>query len=208
MKLDKYDIKLTNGCAKEQSRPILTNVCLRDGKLAAADGFMLVVRDADLGEGENPPETMLPTSILKTVKADSKRIANLEINDGCKLSYYRENLAPLDYEPVLSFKLGTDKAFPDFDQLFPKEQKKTAVTAVSVGLLKKLCSILPDDGILRLGISNPVGSGEYAQPIEFHCGKMDRPIYGLLMPMYVDWQDFKWTRAKEEKQSNTSKEGN
>jgi hypothetical protein len=202
MKLDKFDIALTNGCAKEDSRPVLTNLCLRNGKLAAADGFMLVVRDADLAEGENPPETMLPAKILKTIKpghsvkvgrVNRKVSAELTINGRCEVSYKTETGEPVEYETSMSFKPSNPGTFPNYNQLFPKGQEKTAVTAVSVRLLKQLVKCLPDDGIVRLGIVNPTS------PLEFHCTDTfsERPIYGMLMPMYVDWSTFRWPRDEE-----------
>lgn len=213
MKIDKWDIALTNGCAKEgSSRPVLTNLCLRNGKLAAADGFMLVVRNAGLAEGENPPETMLPSTILKTIKpCHSVKVgriirkvsAELSINGRCEVTYKTDTGEPVEYETSMSFKPGNPGTFPNYDQLFPKVQEKTAVIALSAKLLKQLVKCLPDDGIVRLGIINPTS------PLEFHCtdpfSDSDRPIYGLLMPIVVDWKEFKWTRV-EEKQEKVKEE--
>jgi len=202
MKLDKWDIALTNACAKEDSRPVLTNLCLRNGKLAASDSFMLVVRDVELAEGENPPETLLPVKILKTIKTNTKNIAELTINYKCEISYKLDTGEPVEYETSMSFKPSNSGAFPDYDQLFPKDQKKTAVTTVSANLLKQFVKCLPDGGIVRLGIINTAGEKRSDQPVEFHCEDPfgERPIYGMLMPMFVDWSKFKWTRAEEKKQ--------
>lgn len=203
MKLDKYDIALTNACAKEDSRPVLENVCYRNGELAAVDGFMMVVRQADTDPNENPPHTLLPVSILKTIKVNAKRIAELSINGKCEVVFKNENGEPVDFEPSISFKPFDRAEFPKYESLFPKEQEKTAVTAMSVGLLKRLVKCLPDDGILRFGIINTPGERKSDQPIEFECTNMDRPIRGMIMPMYTDWTNFKWHREEAKVEPNT-----
>lgn len=195
IKLDKYDIAMVNATVPvKEGRPLLQNLCIRNGKLAAVDGFMIVVREANIVEGKHEGDTLLPASIVKTIRSTPKRQAELTLDDNSASVHYKDDTdQPVEFNPSLHFQPYSDsKEFPKYDVLFPQETNKTAQIAINVGLLKRLVSCLPEDGILRMGITEPTS------PLEFHCSQLDRPIYGLLMPMYVDWQDFKWLRDKPE----------
>ena len=186
---------MVNGTSKEPGRPILDNICLRDGKLAAADGFMLVTRDADIVEGKHEGDTLLPASIVRTIKSSPKRQAELVIDDGTLSVSYKDGLnRPVDFDPTLQFKPYTGGTFPKYSQIFPEDTTKKAHIALDVRVLKKVLACLPDNGILRIGITEPY------KPMEFECSNLDRPIRGLVMPLNVDWQEFKWYREEETKE--------
>jgi len=193
IKLDEYDIAMVNATTQEAGSPLLHNVCLREGKLAAADGYMLVVREADIKDGKHEGETLLPASIIKTIRSTPKHQAEMILDDTSLSVQYKDGLdRPVEFDPILNFKPYTDsQPFPKYMKLFPKGTTKKAHIAVRVKLLKKLLACLPDDGMLRIGINKP------NDPLEFHCEDFDRPIYGMIMPMFTDWQDFKWTRHPE-----------
>lgn len=195
MKLDRYDIALTNACAKEDSRPVLTCVCLRDGILAAADGFILVIRETDTKGKE---QANIPAAILKQITLKEKETAEMEVKaDSIVVSNFkdaRENLK--ESSPTMTFKLPESGEYPKWQNLFdstPSEKK--AQTTVSIGLLRQLLSCLPESGIIRIGV------GETSQAIEFECRTYEhdgeRPIYALLMPMWTDWHGFKWHREPQ-----------
>jgi len=190
MKLDKWDIAIVNAANKNDvSRPVLQTVCLKNGKLAAADGFMLVVRDAAMEPGESKDQQLLPAQCWRNIKTDGKKIAQLSAKDGeATISYKNDKGKPIEYDPQYSFKLMENATFPNYPQLFPESTEKKAQIAVNVGKLKKLLSCMPDTGILRIGITEP------SAPMEVEC-VADRPIRGLLMPMYVEWDKFRWYRA-------------
>uniref|UniRef100_A0A6M3LJ28 DNA polymerase n=1 Tax=viral metagenome TaxID=1070528 RepID=A0A6M3LJ28_9ZZZZ len=193
MKLDRYDIALVNGTGKEDARPMLQNVHLNKGRLEVADGFMLAFRETDVTPEEKEITTLLPAKILRTIKSTTKRQAILAVGtEELQVRYQNETGEPVDFNPTLSFHPGdTSGTYPELTQLFPKDTTKKAHIAVGVGLLKRLLACLPDDGHLRIGITEP------DKPLEFECSNMDRPIRGLVMPMFVDWQDFKWYRESE-----------
>lgn len=195
--LDKYDIAMVNAVTTEPTKPMLHNICLRDGKLAAADGYMLIVREANILEGKQDGEILLPASILKTIKTLPKRQAELTYDDGSlSVSYKDEKGEPIKYDPSLHFKPHIEsKVYPKYPQLFPKETAKKAHIAINIRLLKKLVSCLPDNGVLRMGIIDETS------PLEFECGSLDRPIRGMLMPMMIDWKEFNWHREQEAKTS-------
>ncbi len=191
MKLDIYDIAMVNGTCKEISRPLLQCLHLTKGRIEVADGFMLATRDLEFEKDEDKPETLLPAKMIKGVKAGIKQQTILKTdNKIANITYQDETGLPIDFEPSYSFKAyGDGKSYPNIDALFqPIKTEKTAYIAVGVGILKKLLSCMPNGGILRIGITEPTA------PLEYECSNMDRPIRGLLMPMFIDWEDFKWHR--------------
>jgi len=62
------DILLT-GCAKEDSRPILTGICFSEGAMASADGFRLVtVENEKLNIGLEDKRPIIPFQTLELIK--------------------------------------------------------------------------------------------------------------------------------------------
>lgn len=194
MKVDKYDLLLANATIKSDGRrPLLENVYLHNGNLVAADGFILAVRPAD-----SPPDAtaLLPASMLKTIKVSPKKQAELDIvGDEVHVTYKDGVGKSLEHEPTMSFKSVTsDSPYPDYQKLFNVPTEKTAQIAMSVSVLKKMLSCMPDYGILRIGIVVKDGDRGSTQPVEFECSNMDRTIYVLAMPMLVDWKEHHWYR--------------
>ncbi len=209
MKLDKYDIALAKACATD-GRPSLQHVAIRSGELVAANGFLLVTRKADLDEGEQVPDAMIPASIFgsvsapvtvkprkgKILPAPPKKTPNLEISDKQGILTYQDRKGEkLENEPEVHFKLGLGLSFPNHQQLFPKGDKVFQI-AVSVAMLQKVLSTMPPNGTLRIGFTTEYPATEGGRPtpapIEFSCDFGERPIEAVLMPMFVDWSDFKW----------------
>ena len=191
MKLDRFDLALVNAACKddETARPMLQCLHFTKGRVEAADGFMLAVRDLDLQDGEEKPEALINTRMVKQIKPARRQDAILSIVDGkAKVDYLKDDGTgePAEFEPSISFATyGDGKSFPDTGQLWATAEKKAQI-AVSVKLLKQLIACLPVDGILRIGITEPTS------PLEFECPNMDRPIRGMIMPMYVEWAGHKW----------------
>jgi len=205
VKIDKYDMALANAAATDKGGSVLTQICIKDGKLVAADGFMLVCRKADIEEGDGFAEQVLvPVKQVKNIKPTAKYPAKMTIK-GKKITATYYNKLGVRIDPELQFKAGINDTFPDVAQLFPKG-KKYYQYALGIGLLRKFLSCLPKDGILRLGFMESSFS-----PMEFCVsGKVPkdydckRPIYGMIMPMFVNWEGDEWQRANEEE---TVKEG-
>uniref|UniRef100_A0A6M3J334 DNA polymerase n=1 Tax=viral metagenome TaxID=1070528 RepID=A0A6M3J334_9ZZZZ len=194
MKLDRYDIAMVNAACKqdETARPMLQCLHFTKGRVEAADGFMLATRDLDLQDGEEKPEALLNTKMIKQIKPARRQETILQITDKrATVSYQDEEGKPVEFEPSISFATF-DATFPDTDQLWTSLEKKAQI-AISVSLLKKLIACLPDGvgSILRIGITEPTA------PLEFECSNMDRPIRGMIMPMHVDWKEHKWKREKK-----------
>jgi len=186
MKLDKFDLALVNACGDgEIARPMLQCLHFTKGRVEAAAGSMLAVRDLDLQEGEGKPEALINYRMIKSIKPARRQEVILALTDGkATVSYQDENGKPVEFEPSISF--GTYYAnYVNTDPLWTSAEKKAQI-AVSVGLMRKVIAMLPADGILRIGITEPTA------PLEFVCSNMDRPIRGMIMPMYVDWAEHKW----------------
>jgi len=213
MKLDKYDIALANAAADEESLPVLTQICYKDGKLAAADGCMLICREADVerNDGFTDEQVLIPAKMAKQVKPTAKKPVKLTIKDkeitATYLKFDLEGEHPID--PKLQFKADLNAEFPKYEQLFPKG-KKYYQYAISISLLRQLLTCLPKDGTLKMGFGK-----QSSDPMEFRVGTAgmndqaydyDRPIYGMLMPMFVDWDGDEWQRAS--KKENKEGEGN
>jgi len=203
VKIDRYDMALANAAADEESRPVLTQICFRDGKLAVADGFMLVVRNADTepDDGFTGEQVLIPAKMAKQVKPTARKPAKFTIKDKeITVAYSDKTGRPID--PKLQFKADLNAEFPKYEQLFPKG-KKHHQYAISISLLRQLLACLPKTGTLKLGFME-----KPTDPMEFIVGNAgltdqsydeERPIYGCLMPMYVSWDDDKeWQRANEE----------
>lgn len=204
MKLDKYDPKVAYGADTTDSRPVLQCVCLRDGKLVSADGFMLVIREATFEDGDklkDNEQLLFPADIMKLLKPSFQKTAIMVMEeDGSITVTYRHYKTNEVIEPVLSFRPSNIGTFPNYTQLFPKGTKHYQY-AVSVGLLRKLLRCLPKEGILRLGFAE-----KSSDPVEFVChpddsgADFERPIRGLVMPMFVNWDEVDWLNSKENKE--------
>ncbi len=196
MKLDKYDLAMVNATSKENSRPVLQTLHLTKGRIEVASGALLALRDLELSENEAPPEALLPVKAVKQIKTtQAQRTLLIVEEDIAKIIYQTRQGGTIEFEPTFSFKTFKQGTFPDIASLIQKVPTvKRVQTAISVNLLKKLVSILPDDGILRIGITEP------EKEIEFSCEIMDRPIRGLIMPMYVAWGKFSWWRPETKKE--------
>jgi len=197
---------LANAAAQEESSPVLTQICFRDGKLAVANGFMLVCRKADVepGDGFTGEEVLIPAKMAKQVKPAAKKPTKFTIEDKEITATYSDEVGrPID--PKLQFKADLNAEFPKYEQLFPKG-KKYHQYAISISLLRQLLACLPRDGTLKLGFQSHKEDGK-PQPMEFlvtdgdltdQAYDSDRPIYGVLMPMHVQWDGKEWQRANEE----------
>ena len=198
MKIDKYDVALGNAAAQDDSRPALTQICFKDGTLAATNGFMLVCRKADIEDGDGfDGEVLIPAKMVKNIKSTPKKPAKMTVKDKAITATYYDK-SGMEVDPKLQFKADLDATFPDASQLFPKG-KKHYQCALGIGLLRQLLACLPKDGTLRLGFLE--GGG---MPMEFKVSgnvpadyDSDRPIYGMILPMFVQWDGDEWQKARE-----------
>lgn len=194
MKLDKHDIAMAKVVTK-LDRPVLGNVLYDKGRFVVVDGYMIIIRHADREVSDGDHRALIPAKILKSVKADNLNRPTLQIaDDGHICIAYNDRLyRPQKHSPQLVFEAFGDGEYPKYTELIPKDNgKKKAQVCLNVGLLKRLLSVMPDDGHLRLGIDEP------SHPVEFQIENTDRPFHGVIMPVFVDWDSHQWTRYTEE----------
>ncbi len=175
VKLSKAQRLIANGAAKEQDR--LNCLAFGNGKVAAADGFMMVVSDNQQAKGKTK---LVPADkILKAPKGDMEIVT---IGDKAILTVGDE---ATETELV-------DGTYPDYMSLFP-EGLPMAEVAVSTKLLRQLLSCLPKEGTLFLRIGSP------SSPVEFiHFD--EEKIYGAFMPMSVGWADVHWQKENKKQE--------
>ncbi len=189
MILDKYDIALTRICAKDDNKPVLQDISLRNGQLVACDGFTLAKRKADTTSiQETTRELLLPSSILKQIKLDSNKQAMLVLPEEESTEF---NITITRYgipiEPRLIFNSQNIGTFPNYSHLIEGGLPKKAQVAISVSALKNILSMLPNDGVLQIGINEPT------QAVEFYCkgGRLERDTQVFAMPLFTE---FTWPR--------------
>jgi DNA polymerase III subunit beta len=142
---------LLNGCATDESRPVLTAIALHDGRMASADGFRLYsVKDAGLNFGLDDKEALVyKSTAVKAVRLFGKK-ENLEIGFSYdanipKRVYFRSG------ETVLVGQLVQGK-YPRYEQLIPQTFQSRVSFSVPLMLerLKMIDPMVISSGIIRL----------------------------------------------------------
>lgn len=205
MKLSKDDLKLFVITAKENSRPVLSHLMLARGWLMASDGYILALRKAVPDKEETLPEQFFFCrgwfKHLKPVTRQKKGIdevheVNIDDKRNVIINLYNRILKH-KIEPTVTYSLPLEPTgtVPDCRNRINRGEPK-AVIAVNPGLLRKVLDILPkDSGILRLAIYDS------REPLEFACNTHcpdnngeDTFTRGLIMPMYVTWEEQTWLK--------------
>ena len=189
MKLSKSDLRLVNGVAQEKSRPSLGHVLLRRGRLVAADGFILVMKQVS-EEGETlgqEQDVLLPTAMLNLLKPGKHETAEVVLGEDNTLRAVVRELGGRKKDPEFVFnRVDRDVHFPKYEANVPRNEKVGCV-ALDIKLLKKLLSSLPGEGILRIGVAQPNEAVEFCINDE-----QERPIRAFQMPMFVPWEGSQW----------------
>lgn len=187
IKLTKEDLRIANAANDEGGRPALEQVHIREGKIFAADGFMLVEHEVDIGKLEEP--YYFPADLAKIARNGHIEV---EIEEG------KVRLSNRDY--TIEAKLPEVTFGLDIDSLYTGEAK--AVTALSISVLRKLLKALPESGTLKLRIAEP------HHPVEFQVSNDGRLTYGLVMPLLTSWDSIRWKSDKsKDKPSKPKKKG-
>jgi DNA polymerase-3 subunit beta len=142
---------LLNGCATDDSRPVLTTVAFHDGRMVSADGFRLYsVKDEWLDFGLGDKEALVcKSTATKAVKLFAKK-EKLEI--GFSYSLLKpERVYFKSGETVLIGQL-VQGTYPRYEQLIPSTFQSRASFSVPL-MLERLKLINPSiipTGIIRL----------------------------------------------------------
>jgi hypothetical protein len=203
VKLSKSDLKVANAAATEENRPSLYHVLLRDGKLVAADGFILVVKKANLDPKERlakAGEVLLPTKMMDALKPSGRETAEVILAGDGKLNAYVVGLNRLAKEPIFVFtQPRTEANFPAYETKAIPRNEKEAKVALNIVLLRKLLSALPQKGTLRIGVGKPT------DPVEFAImGEDEEIVRAFQMPMFIDWDEFEgWLKDQPDYEEKT-----
>lgn len=194
---------LANGTANDkEAKPFLKGVYIRGREAAAADGFLLVIKQLPPDElpldgphqDDGIDEVIIPADALKACKGDIQMecIEVIKADPGLLTKLEPKIVVRLngpDYDVEAESISGT---FPDYTALFPPSPLIGQV-ALNTSLLKKLLRTLPDDSNMILRISEP------ERPVEFQCADPDGdiPIRGLIMPLHLAWNLIKWKSTND-----------
>jgi len=172
LQLTKEQRQVAHAAATEDSRPVLTAVCIRGNKLLAADGYVLAETTLTMDPLEQ--DVLLPAKDILKAK-DMKGTSNVFIHTNGETD--RAHLMDADGERIIPFIQGT---FPNTDQLYPAKER-----VFRIGLS---CDVLQT--ILKVaGKGNHVKLTFYGedQPVKFESPNTD--AQGLAMPFAVRWED-------------------
>ena len=169
---------LDKATAKDMTFPVLTRIGIRDGRAAAADGFVLVTTPV---EGF-PQPTLLDGKAIIGAARGVKRASHAQINTDQTATVFGDIPGQ---EVVVSKSTVSDETFPDWKAIMPDYAKEPVVElALNAELLKKLC-----DAVLQSGSSEgqmvftiPVERQNVAIPIRF-TGQGGQPYEAIIMPM-------------------------
>ena len=171
---------LSHFTATDQTRPVLTRVNVKDGRAAAADGFILATAPVQTNgfSGQLDAKQILATA--KGVKnpetvhlvTDAEQEPRAVVS-----SHYGLTFGPLTV---------TTDPYPDVDQVIPQLTEEHRSIYVSPALLQKLVNAAKaiDAQAIRLDIAPE----PYAKPIRFsmkvYREQKEPTLSGALMPMH------------------------
>jgi len=162
-------------CAsKDDARPILTNVCIRDGEMIAADGFIMARTKVE-GEFTTDHDTLIPAQSILQAKNGKTPINVKQEGERIELSGSNPN--------IIATTVGTG-SFPKVDSLYPQDEPKLTI-GMSKEVLSKIVKMMTDGGdMVRFTFYDD------SSPIVYNIGNRygnstDYMINGLAMPCAI-----------------------
>jgi hypothetical protein len=171
LKLTKAELLITNGACKESSRPVLTAMCLRNGILSCADGFLFVSIPAR--DKENLKDELYPVGMLNFSGEGHIKVERTA--EGFQVKTYGKD--GKEKEPARTYYTTVTGTFPDYGKLLPLDEPKAEI-CFSSGMLRKLLDCLPKNSTIHFGIHEK----DTATEILVDDGE-EFPIRGMIMPM-------------------------
>ena len=152
--ITKDQARVVNTAAKDGARPGLAAVCLRKGKMVAANGYVMAeVTPESLGQtpDEAAHDLLIPASLLKPSKLSARDTNLISTRDG---------QVQLEAKDATISAPPAEGTFPGYDQLWPQysHDKEEYSYGFSREVLKTIVDTMPDDGkaIFRFyGMSKP-----------------------------------------------------
>lgn len=164
--LTKQQRQVARAAAKEDTRPVLQGAKIGNGKIIAADGFILA---------ECPVESK-GNAVVLVDAASLVKAKDVKEMGGTPLVYNGNGEAKLLTKDSALTLPCIDGTYPNIDALYPKEDEVFHI-AISPTILKQVAAIAGEETLIKFrfyGTSNPV---------KFEAGETK----GCLMPMSCKW---------------------
>jgi hypothetical protein len=188
-------------CDKNDGRKMLTCVHVCKGKVEAADGFAWVRKKTDY---QGKSDLLIPASKLKDCK--DKEVSCVIQKDN---SVIIQDGNTSHYVPRHDFETPYPKAADDV--LINTKDEPVCKIALGKSLLQRVLKCLDkEEDIVRFYIfkrSDPVLFTVYPDEDakKLPCGAWDAEVVGLIMPMYVNWEDKENPQARNIEQARRRK---
>lgn len=160
-------------CAStDDARPVLTNVCLRDGELISADGFILARTKVE-GEFTTGQDTLIPGKDILRAKQGRTPVRISGNGNGKVEICDKDGIVLSEMQPG---------SFPNIKQLYPTTEPVFAIRMGKVVLAKMLKMMVGDSDCVDFtfyGDKMPIAYSIFNQ---YHS-KEDAPISGIAMPV-------------------------
>ena len=154
----------------------MTAMCLRNGILTCADGFVLMSTPADPEKDEVLKDELYPVGMLKVSGDGFIRVQREP--EGFKVRTFSKN--GKETEPVKNYQTVVMGTFPDYNKLFPVDEPITEI-AFNADKLSQILDCLPRKSVVHFAFYGKV------KPVEILIddGK-EFPTRGIIMPMFSD----------------------
>ena len=162
--ITKEQRRVAYAASKTDYRPTLQCVSIKDGKMRAANGFILAEAKIDGNE-----EMLIPASSILKAK-DSKGIG------GVIVSKKENNIKIMDANGELTIPQGEGN-FPTTEHLYPKDEPVFQI-GMSHEVLSALVSVIGKDNLVKLTF--------YGSKIAAKFEVVDSDIKGIFMPANVE----------------------
>jgi hypothetical protein len=184
--LDRHALAVAGLAAKDDSRPVLAMVCVRNGWAYAADGYALGAAEVPSEASDGTFFIPAPLARVAVSRATGKTpdiTVAIATEDG-KLPRV-ELTTEGRYQETVTDTCAQDVTFPDFEKLFDGLGKPHVEFAISVPRLKQVLTVMEACGAgLYAGDGVDVRVYGPEQAVEFSGQMPDgRKVRALLMPM-------------------------
>lgn len=171
------------GEAKDSSRPVLTNVCIRGGRAIAGNGFILATAPVEV-EGDEGHDMLIPIAMIAALQESSPLAKKV----GIEVEEVGEDVKGIvvnGKELIEASAPRKEFAFPDYEAMVPKTAPK-AFISFSGTLLKQLVKVVGDDDLIFFRIREP------DKPVEFVSGD----VHGFIQPAATSDRGIDWWGEK------------
>jgi DNA polymerase-3 subunit beta len=178
------------GCSKDDSRPVLTAVCCRDGEIASADGFRLYnaksekfnfgLGGIDVAGTKTYASKLIPReTVLKFIQL-FKNTEEVEVAWGDNLVFFRTK----DYTLVSQLVQGT---YPKYEMLIPTSFSGKATFSVPpmVQRLKMMGAVKDGSNVVRM-IFIQENNVDVCYLQSNHSGDLETPEFDMTMPCKIE----------------------